>query len=316
MASVKPGNPDVVALSAIELAFWTKTVEDPEEPLSNRRLQLVESLENPVTFLPPAAQPIDLSTYSYKAIVYHLLQVQEAKLKYRGQFKQDGSFYNTKYMSKVPNDLNDLDPLAEEIAFMGEIYALACAYDGAAKAKQPGNCVFKPKKGKMMTYDEVPDGHFKNPEAMLLLLIEIVRRRAIDPHHERESGGLKDEYHDLPVGLGIAMAYKLVEKKKIEFDTFWKKDQLYHMFTGGKDARYNAFCEIYKTYAADNEEVKSENLHEHMRALMEEIYQKTHSASISDDNLRNLMGQLQISGSATSAGKSTKFYVTERWMMF
>ncbi|CAF4883756.1 unnamed protein product, partial [Rotaria sp. Silwood2] len=112
----------------------------------------------------------------------------------------------------------------------------------------------------------------KDPEVMLLFLLEIVRRRIIDHRQEKEYGGLKDDFHDLPVGLGIAIAYEFMKKDKF-FEQFWKHDGKYHMFTGDKVLRWNAFWAIYEQYR--NEHLKSaspEKIKQLLNERMTQLY--------------------------------------------
>ncbi len=72
-----------------------------------------------------------------------------------------------------------------------------------------------------LVYTALPAGGIGDPAVQLLLFTEIARRKAIDPYRGGGPAGMSDEYHDLPVGLGIAMARRLIGDNHITFDSFW-----------------------------------------------------------------------------------------------
>ncbi|CAF4410785.1 unnamed protein product, partial [Adineta steineri] len=94
-----------------------------------------------------------------------------------------------------------------------------------------------------LRYDAWPNEYIDSPAIRLLFFIEIARRKAVDPHQN-----LRDEYHNLPVGLGIAMAYKLLGDQKIHLSEFWLSSGNAHIFSYGYRARWNGFRNLYKVY--------------------------------------------------------------------
>ncbi|CAF3455398.1 unnamed protein product [Rotaria socialis] len=172
-------------------------------------------------------------------------------------------------------DLLKCDPLTETIICDRKEFLLGCTYNASAGSKQPGNCFLCQKvtgQLKRLTFDRVPQGNFENTEAILILLMEIVRRRIIDNNYQYPPPLLIDEYHDLPVGIGIAMAVKLIKDDYMLFEEFWIKDQRYHIFTDIKNSnksRYTAFDEIATLYM---EKYPSLKFKEDLKNLMQEFY--------------------------------------------
>ncbi|CAF3348320.1 unnamed protein product, partial [Rotaria socialis] len=258
----------------IDNQFWEETKNLDENALSTLKNKAVGRLENGE--LP--IEKIDLSGNSYRFIVHHLLQVQQTKIDKRGRATLDGKTYTTASMWKKKRSRENLlkcDPLTETIICDGKEFLLGCTYNGSANSTQPGNCLLcqmVSEKLRSLTFYRVPQGNFENTEAVLILLMEIVRRRIIDNNHQYPPPLLIDEYHDLPVGLGIAMVVKLIKDKYMLFEEFWKKEKSYHIFTDNKNnkkSRYTAFDKIAKLYM---EKYPSLKFKEDLKNLMQEFY--------------------------------------------
>ncbi|UJR19144.1 hypothetical protein I4U23_022274 [Adineta vaga] len=121
------------------------------------------------------------------------------------------------------------DRLMIRISFGDKAFFIVSNYDGSPKTGQPGNYGLYPSTWIPKSYGSIPpeDG-IDDPEVMLLFLMEIVRRRIVDHKRNNDNGGLKDEYHDLSVGLGIAMACQLIRDNEINLGLFWENgDRIY-----------------------------------------------------------------------------------------
>ncbi|CAF0913771.1 unnamed protein product [Adineta steineri] len=227
-------------LTNIEHNFWnytnyaqriTQTITDT----------VVGQLRNPN--ITPTQRPpqIDLTSFSYEEIIQHLIDVQRTKLRFRMIPKADGSFYQTFYNPQLGVDP---DVCAETIIYHGRTFTLELRYDGGNNTRQPGNCLLIETGRPALHYGQLPDGDFNNPAVRLLFFTEIVRRKAIDPHR----GYLQDEYHTLPVGLGIYMAYQLFTDGRIAFGDFWFSWNTYHIFSGDGPQRWNRFQALFTRY--------------------------------------------------------------------
>ncbi|CAF4633922.1 unnamed protein product, partial [Rotaria sp. Silwood2] len=154
------------------------------------------------------------------------------KLDHRGESLANGTKYEIEY--KASPSLNDHDALKVVVSIGKETFHIMSNYNAKSNSHQPGNHILRHPIREPLSYkSKPPKKGAKDPEVMLLFLLEIVRRRIIDHRQEKEYGGLKDDFHDLPVGLGIAIAYEFMKKDKF-FEQFWKHDGKYHMFTGDK----------------------------------------------------------------------------------
>ena len=58
-----------------------------------------------------------------------------------------------------------------------------------------------------------------------------------------------DEFWNLPVGLGLAMASKLLESEKIDFNSFWQKGGELHFFSGDGKERRNGLKQLFRRYS-------------------------------------------------------------------
>ncbi len=247
----------------------------------------VQKILNPQVKVGPSEE-IDFSDMKKWEIVKHLDLVQEkkheARLKTSEQAKNLSKLPRTpdskskktvkiQPLSKTPNKIYKTsfnkdgsgDPSPEKISYGGLKFKISLNYDGSPYTKQPGNLCLIPN-GEFFTspirYDNANGINLDAPDVKLLLLTEISRRHAEDKCREGDEdllGGL-DEFHDLPVGLGLAMANELISKNEIRLHDFWIKGRTYHLYTGDKATREEAFeqlCEKYQqTYMQNFSEEK------------------------------------------------------------
>ncbi|XP_065567686.1 uncharacterized protein LOC136031807 isoform X2 [Artemia franciscana] len=143
------------------------------------------------------------------------------------------------------------DPSPENIHYKGEACTIYLNYDGSPSTKQPGNVYLKRiNYEKQLSYHKADKIKLDMPGVELLLLIEISRRHAIDTCRRNNNGPLNgsDEFCDLPVGLGLAMANELISAGKIDLSDFWTKNKMYHLYSGEKDQREEAFKKLYEKF--------------------------------------------------------------------
>ena len=95
------------------------------------------------------------------------------------------------------------------------------------------------------------NAHVNNPEVILLLLTEVVRRKAVDPHR----ANLPDQFSTVPVAVGIAMAYRLAINGHMDYNLFWRgtNTHRYHFFSGyDRLEAFKRLAKLYhKTFAAE-----------------------------------------------------------------
>ncbi|CAF1029104.1 unnamed protein product [Rotaria magnacalcarata] len=242
-----------VFYTEIEDEFWKYWQYIYEDRLPKMLERITKCFDDKQALQNQTKDAIKLSEKEYKFIVLSLIAIQQYKLDRRGESLANGSKYEVEYKASPP--LNDHDALKLVVSFGKETFNIISNYDAKSNSHQPGNHILRHSIREPLSYKSKPPKRGpKDPEVMLLFLLEIVRRRIIDHRQDKQYGGLKDDFHDLPVGLGIAMAYEFMKKDKF-FENFWKTDGKYHMFTGDKTLRWNAFWAIHEHYK--NEHLKS-----------------------------------------------------------
>ncbi|CAF4667740.1 unnamed protein product [Rotaria socialis] len=242
-----------VFYTEIEDEFWKYWQYIYEDRLPKMLERITKCFDDKQALQNQTKDAIKLSEKEYKFIVLSLITIQQYKLDRRGESLANGSKYEVEYKASPP--LNDHDALKLVVSFGKETFHIVSNYDAKSNSHQPGNHILRHSIREPLSYKSKPPKRGpKDPEVMLLFLLEIVRRRVIDHRQDKQYGGLKDDFHDLPVGLGIAMAYEFMKKDKF-FENFWKTDGKYHMFTGDKTLRWNAFWAIHEHYK--NEHLKS-----------------------------------------------------------
>jgi hypothetical protein len=197
-------------------------------------------------------------------IVRHQLDVQKAKLAARSLQKNDGSRYFT----------GENEICTELIRFHDRLFRLSLTYTGAPHI-QTGNCVLR---GDGQQYGlhygihinkAAAPNHINDPEVMLLMLIEVSRRKAVDPHRRN----LSDVFFNVPAALGVAMAERLALDGHILYDHFWCKwnQKKYHFFTGND--RLDAFTRLGTKYVTVYlPKTSAQQKIVHFRDLMQEHY--------------------------------------------
>lgn len=218
-----------------------------------------------------AKDVMKISEKEYKFIVLSLITIQQNKLDRRGESLANGIKYEVEY--KASPSLNDHDALKVVVSFAKETFHIISNYDARSNLHQPGNHVLRHSIREPLTYKSKPPKRgIKDPEVLIFFLMEIVRRHIIDHHQNKEYGGLKDDFYDLPVGLGIAMASEYMKKEKF-FEHFWKHDGKYHMFTGDEKFRWNAFWAILEQYKTEHlKSASPEIIKKHLIDLMTHFY--------------------------------------------
>jgi hypothetical protein len=262
-------------LSKLEKDFWDSLKE--RRPHKEKTSGAVKNITDPKAPIAPSAE-IDFTGMAKWEIVKHLDEVQEKKHSARdGKIKEiEGTpkkKYNTRY-----HRLGTGDPSPEKIKFQGRQFSMSFNYDGNPRTQQPGNFHFIENMKLPLVYTKSEGINIDNPDAQLLLLGEISRRHARDPIRK-----IDDEFKDLPVGLGLAMASRLIEDNSMQLEAFWLKGHQYHMYSGDENQRKVAIFEIYKLYSQKYMNTFSEEeKDEHLQILMETHFEVP-SEDISED---------------------------------
>ncbi|CAF1504532.1 unnamed protein product [Adineta steineri] len=270
-------------LTNIENSFWNKT--DTAHLITKTITNLVVgSLIDESTTPTQRPTAVDLTSLSYEQIVRHLMDVQTVKLEQRNKPKRDGSHYTT-YYKDAPSNICDV--CAETIVYRGRRFILELRYNGSDHAKQPGNCLFTEDGRPPLRFDTLPNEYIDSPAIRLLFFIEIARRKAVDPHQN-----LRDEYYNLPVGLGTAMAYKLLGDQNIQLREFWLNSGDVHIFSSKyrfvRWKRFRNLCNVYYNYYI-NDMNDSRTIIDHLRNLMSNFYARV-------ENLHDLAYSLSAIG--------------------
>ena len=241
--SLKPHKESIMATQIncadainVETAYWRQMTgyKNTTKALTRTVVGGLKDLRS----TPNTPSPIvDFTPFSLGQMVSHMLDVQEAKLNHRLRVKIDG----TQYVTFYGNDA--VDSSLESMSLNGIVFTHSFLYNGNPKSFQPGNCVLR-RNDVAASYNELIDRH--SPEGVLLQLQEIVRRKAIDPRRDN----LPDQFANVPVSVGIAMADRLANDGLIDFGLFWlsKNQHRYHMFTGYD--RLEAFRRLGIRYVA------------------------------------------------------------------
>ncbi|CAF3834014.1 unnamed protein product, partial [Rotaria sp. Silwood1] len=110
--------------------------------------------------------------------------MQQNKLDRRGESLANGSKYEIEY--KALPSLNDHDALKLVVSFGKETFHIISNYDARRNSHQPGNHTLRHSIREPLPYkSKPPKKGSKDPEVMLLFLLEIVRRRIIDHHQNK-----------------------------------------------------------------------------------------------------------------------------------
>lgn len=258
------------SLERIEKEFWEN--DCPKSSLSSKKKskEAVTKIFDPkISFVPSGT--INLSNMYKWEIVKHLDAVQATKLKAR-----TSNNHTHKYDTSFDRSGNG-DPNPELIAYEGRNFRFSLNYNGYFGTKQPGNFYFQELEKQPLTYNDCQGITLDNPDVKLLLLGEISRRHAYDPSrrgNQNLNNGY-DEFKDLPVSLGLAMASKMIRSKQIELASFWEKPGAYHLYTGSKGEREVALFKLYEQYESnylnDLSEDKKKELH--LKNLLKEYFQ-------------------------------------------
>lgn len=252
-------------LSKQEKQFWESCTS--RGGYKEKTSEAVKNITDPTAAIAPSGE-IDFTGMAKWEVVKHLDEVQQKKHKAREDIKGKSGTpkkeYKTKYHSSGTGD-----PSPEKIKFQGRQFSMSFNYDGNPRTQQPGNFHFIESKKAPLVYTKSEGINIDNPDAQLLLLGEISRRHARDPIRK-----IDDEFKDLPVGLGLAMASRLIEDNSMQLRAFWVKGQKYHMYSGNESQRKAAILEIYKLYSQTYlTNVPEEEKDGHLQILMETYFE-------------------------------------------
>ncbi len=262
-------------LEKLEKDFWDSL--EGKRPHKEKTSEAIKNITDPKASIAPSAE-IDFTGMAKWEIVKHLDEVQEKKHGARdGKIKEmqgtPKKEYKTKYHWSGAGD-----PSPEKIRYHGRQFKMSFNYDGSPLTQQPGTFHFIESSKAPLVYTKLEGVNIDNPDAQLLLLGEISRRHARDPIRN-----IDDEFKDLPVGLGLAMASQLIKDNSMQLNAFWMKEQKYHMYSGNEDQRKDAIFEIYKLYSQKYlANVSEEEKDDHLQILME-TYFEAPSEDISED---------------------------------